>query len=298
MNSKFTYLFMRGVIRFVIILRHNFLSFLTLITVIFMYHIFFVAGTGTAGFLHHLSQANTIRAYLANNNDIIAEEILASVKMLDNVTEAVYYSQKAAKEYAVAHAPKAAGLDSFSEEFFPSFIEITPSNTESNTLDKIVDEAGHITGVDQVSYGKEYMAKFQSISNGAWLFILSITILFALSAIFVVYNTVKLSLYKFREEIKLYSLVGATRPFIAMPYLFGALFLSFFAFIFSYIIFAVSFVPFNMKILIPSGINIYSMPSALYFVISCLIICIIGFFASFASIISFLKQQVSSINED
>ncbi len=297
MNSKLTYLFMRGIIRFVVIIRSSFLSFLTLITVIFMYHVFFTAGTGTAGFLNHLSQANTIRVYLANNNDIIAEEILSSVKVLDNVTNAVYYSQKAAKEYAVAHAPKAAGLDSFSEEFFPSFIEVTPKDTESTTLDKIVDEASHISGVDQVSYGKEYMAKFKSISNGAWMFILTITILFGLSAVFVVYNTIKISLYTFKEEIKLYSLVGATRPFIAVPYLFGALFLSLFAFIFSYIIFAASFLPFNDKILIPSGINIYSMPTGVYFAVSCVIICIIGFFAAFASIVSFLRQ-VSSINDN
>ena len=37
MSSKLTYLFMRGVIRFFTILRSNFLSFLTLITVIFMF---------------------------------------------------------------------------------------------------------------------------------------------------------------------------------------------------------------------------------------------------------------------
>ena len=181
MSSKLTYLFMRGVIRFFVILRSNFLSFLTLTTVIFMYHVFWVAGSGTAGFLNHLSQANTIRVYLANNNDIIAEQILSSIKVLDNVTSAKYYSQKDAKAFAVANAPK----------------------------------AGHIKGVDEVSYGKEYMIKFKAIGRGAWLFITAMSVLFALSAVFVVYNTIKLSLYKYKEEIKLYSLVGATRPFIS-----------------------------------------------------------------------------------
>ena len=297
MNSKLTYLFMRGLLRFAVILRNNFLSFITLITVIFMYHIFWVAGTGTAGFLFFLSQASTIRVYLANNNDIIAEEVLKSIKILDNVSEAKYYSQKDAKAYAVANSPKTAGLKSFAEEFFPSFIEIVPQNTETVTLDKIVDEASHISGVDEVSYGKEYMVKFQAISGGAWLFISLISILFALSAVFVIYNTIKVSLYKFKDEIKLYSLVGATRPFISVPYLFGALFLSIFAYIISYAIFMLAFIPFNNNILIPSGINIYNIPSALYFVISSLVVCLIGVFASQASVVSFLKQ-VSSINED
>ena len=229
--------------------------------------------------------------------EYVEEGYRAEGKILDNVSEAKYYSQKDAKAYAVANSPKTAGLKSFAEEFFPSFIEIVPQNTETVTLDKIVDEASHISGVDEVSYGKEYMVKFQAISGGAWLFISLISILFALSAVFVIYNTIKVSLYKFKDEIKLYSLVGATRPFISVPYLFGALFLSIFAYIISYAIFMLAFIPFNNNILIPSGINIYNIPSALYFVISSLVVCLIGVFASQASVVSFLKQ-VSSINED
>ena len=297
MSSKLVYLFMLGVIRFFYILRSNFLSFLTLVTVIFMYHVFWVAGTGTAGFLSHLSQANTIRVYLANNNDIIAEDILSSILVLDNVSSAKYYSQKDAKAFAVANAPKAAGLESYAEEFFPSFIEIVPTDTVSSTLDKIVEEAGHIKGVDEVSYGKEYMVKFKAIGRGAWIFITAMSILFALSAVFVVYNTIKLSLYKYKEEIKLYSLVGATRPFISVPYLFGAFFLSIFAYLCSVIIFTFSFIPFNSRILMPAGINIYNLPNAYYFILSCVIVCVIGIISAKASVVSFLKQ-VSSINED
>ncbi len=297
MSSKLTYLFMRGVIRFFVILRSNFLSFLTLTTVIFMYHVFWVAGSGTAGFLNHLSQANTIRVYLANNNDIIAEQILSSIKVLDNVTSAKYYSQKDAKAFAVANAPKAATLESFAEEFFPSFIEIYPSDTLEETLDKIVTEAGHLKGVDEVSYGKEYMIKFKAIGRGAWIFITAMSVLFALSAVFVVYNTINLSLYKYKEEIKLYSLVGATRPFISVPYLFGSFFLSLFAYLCSLIIFAAVFIPFNSRILIQAGINIYDVPDIKYFILSCIIVCIIGVISARASVISFLKQ-VSSINED
>ena len=297
MSSKLTYLFMRGVIRFFVILRSNFLSFLTLTTVIFMYHVFWVAGSGTAGFLNHLSQANTIRVYLANNNDIIAEQILSSIKVLDNVTSAKYYSQKDAKAFAVANAPKAATLESFAEEFFPSFIEIYPSDTLEETLDKIVTEAGHIKGVDEVSYGKEYMIKFKAIGRGAWLFITAMSVLFALSAVFVVYNTIKLSLYKYKEEIKLYSLVGATRPFISVPYLFGSFFLSLFEYLSRLIIFEPVFIAFNSRILIKARINIYDVPDIKYFILSCIIVCIIGVISARASVISFLKQ-VSSINED
>lgn len=141
------------------------------------------------------------------------------------------------------------------------------------------------------------MVKFKAIGRGAWLFITAMSILFALSAVFVVYNTIKVSLYKYKEEIKLYSLVGATRPFISVPYLFGAFFLSLFAYICSVIIFAAAFIPFNSHILVQAGINIYNMPDIKYFILSCIIVCLIGVISAKASVVSFLKQ-VSSINED
>ena len=181
--------------------------------------------------------------------------------MIDNVTDAKYYSQKDAKAFAVANAPKAASLKSFAEEFFPSFIEIYPSDILEETLDKIVAEAGHIKGVDEVSYGKEYMVKFIAIGRGAWLFITAMSVLFAFSAVFVVYNTVKLSYIR------------------------------------SLVIFAAAFIPFNSRILVQAGINIYNIPDMKYFILSCITVCIICVLSAKASVVSFLKQ-VSSINEN
>lgn len=297
MSSKIIYLFMRGVFRFISILRNNILSFVTLVTILFMYNVFWVAGNGTSSFLNHLSNTSTVRAYLVSDNAIVADEIMSTIKSMDNISSCRFYSSKDAKEFALKYAPKSVGLENISEELFPSFIEIIPADNSEEVLNKITENVSFIEGIDDVSYGKEYMAKFKSVGRGAWLFIVSMTILFGLAVIFVVYNTVKLSLYKFKDEIKLYSLVGATRPFISIPYFFASLLLSFFSFIVSFIIFTTIFIPFNSNVLNSAGINIFSIPSTSYFVTLFVAVGVISVISAQASVVSFLKQ-VSSINED
>lgn len=297
MRGNFTYLFMRGVLRFASLLRNNFLSFVTLATALFIYHIFWVAGTGSAGFLNHISNAGTVRVYLNGDNEIIAGDIINILKSMENVADAKYFSPKDAKSFAVASAPKAAGLKSFAEEFFPAFIEVKVYDSSEAALDMIVEGAARLKGVDEASYGREYMEKFRAIGRGAWIFIAAMSVLFAMSAVFVLYNTVKLSLYKFKDEIKLYSLVGATRTFISVPYLIGGFFMGFFSFIVSLIVFTAVFMPFNSHVLIKAGINIFTMPDILYFAVCCAAVCLISVLSSGAGVASFLKQ-VSSINED
>lgn len=297
MGSKVVYLFMRGVFRFISILKNNILSFITLITILFMYNVFWVAGNGTSSFLNHLSNTSAVRAYLVSDNAIVADEIMSVIKSMDNVSTCRFYSPKDAKDFALKYAPKSIGLENISEELFPSFIEIVPAESSEDILNKISENVSFIEGVEDVSYGKEYMAKFKSVGRGAWLFIVSMTVLFGLAVIFVVYNTVKLSLYKFKEEIKLYSLVGATRPFISIPYFFASLLLSFFSFIISLLLFIMIFTPFNENILKGAGINIFELPSTMYFVILYIAVGIISVISAQASVVSFLKQ-VSSINED
>lgn len=296
MNSKGLYLFMRGISKFIHLIRSNFLSFTTIITILFIYHIFFVMGMGSASFLSHVASSHTIRAYLNIENAVLADNVINEIKSLAAIESMKYYSQKESKEFAIKNAPRAAGLSSFSEEFFPPFIEIIPVDKSIKALEALAEKVSKLSGVDEASFGKEYVAKFLSISRGAWAFIIATSVLFALALIFIIYSSVRICLYRFRQEIQLYNLVGATKPFIMLPYIFAGLLLTLFAFILSVILFYLAFIPFNTMLLIPSGINIFSPPSALYFFILLGAVLLITLLASSRSVARFLRQ-VSSINE-
>ena len=222
MSNKVFFLLMRGFGMFLREFKVSVLSLITLCALMFVYHIICTVGVGTAGFLAHIAQVTTIRAYLSDNVKE-PEKITSQLAAIEGVIGTKYYSPKDAKAFVIENAPNIAGMQSFAEEFFPAFVELTPvESSNENLLEQIEKDALKITGVDVVSYGKEFMSRFIMVSRGSWLFIMAISCLFAFAAAFTVFNTVKLSLYKFKEEIKLYSLVGGTRPFISVPYIFSS----------------------------------------------------------------------------
>lgn len=298
MNNKSIYLLMRGIGRFFKDFKPNVISLITLCTLIFVYHIFYALGDGASAFLRHISEVQNVRAYLHAGAVENNAEIRTEISGIKGVAKTAYFSSADAKAYVVENAPNMGGIQSFAEEFFPAFIEIIPTDRrDQKSLDIIVAETSKIKGIENVSYGKDVMTKFLNVGRGATTFIVIISILFTISTAFVLYNTVKLSLYKFREEIKLYALVGATQSFISVPFVVSAVLTGFFAFFVGSTFFYFGLLFFNSKILLPAGINILTKPSLIYFGYFFVCVCIVSFFAASTSVKSFLGK-VSSVNED
>lgn len=298
MNNKALYLVMRGIGRFMLDFKPNMVSLITLCTLIFVYHILFAAGGGASAFLKHVAEVKSVRAYIQLNAASDYNNILSNIYSINGVSSAIYFSPADAKRYVEENAPNIGGLKSFSEEFFPAFIEITPRNSNDQTsIDNIASAASKIAGIESVSYGKEVMTRFLNVSRGATVFMLILSALFTISVTFVIYNTVKLSLYKFRDEIKLYALVGATRSFITIPFAVSALLVGLTAFSIGSICFYAGLVFFNGQILYPAGINAMNLPGIMYFVYFFAFVCLVAFLAALSSVKSFLRR-VSSINED
>ncbi len=296
-NNKFVFIFFRGLGYFFAGFKRNIFTLLTIATLIFVYHIFFTTGVGTAKFLSHISQANAVRVYLKTGAELDIDKTIEQYKTISGVRDVTYTTPAEAKQFVIENAPTVVGLQALSDEFFPAYFELyTDNGTNDDLMDDIVKEAT-IPEAESVSYGKDYISKFSRISFGASMFITFISMLFALSISFVIFNTVKLSLFRFKDEIKLYGLVGATRMFISVPYIIEAFFNALTAFLFSTAVFVATFALFNSSILQSSGINVFTMPSATYFIIVLLLICVMSTLAAAVSVVSFLRR-VSSVNED
>lgn len=74
-------------------------------------------------------------------------------------------------------------------------------------------------GIEQVFYGQNWLKNFLSLCRIFKLLTFAIGGLIFLASAFIVYNTVKLTVYSRREEIGIMKLVGATDGFIRIPFL-------------------------------------------------------------------------------
>ncbi|NLI78839.1 MAG: ABC transporter permease [Candidatus Riflebacteria bacterium] len=73
--------------------------------------------------------------------------------------------------------------------------------------------------VESVGYGEEAFRQFQGLSQLLWIGSVLVIILLGLSSLFIVYNTVRLTLFMRREEVVIMKLVGATNWFIRWPFI-------------------------------------------------------------------------------
>lgn len=112
-------------------------------------------------------------------------------------------------------------LQGMAKDFLPASFEIRLKETFRNTagVRQVVERLRQDKAFSDLSYGQEWLERFEaflSLLRTAGL-ILGGFLLFA--ALFIVSNTIKLTLYARREELEVMALVGGTPAFIKTPFL-------------------------------------------------------------------------------
>jgi len=112
-------------------------------------------------------------------------------------------------------------LEGVRPEVLPTSLEITLKRSSRDTLsvEKFVTSLKRIPGISEVQYGEEWVRRFNLFLNFMRLLGALLGAFLVVAVIFIVSNTIKLTIYARRDELEVMSLVGATRFFIKAPYL-------------------------------------------------------------------------------
>jgi cell division transport system permease protein len=148
---------------------------------------------------------------------------LRNVIMTLQGTDTVGYVSKdeALKRFRARLKGQEALLDGVPSEILPASLEIRLKQAyrTSDAVMAYVARLKKIPTISEVQYGEEWVRRFNAFMNfmrfaGALLggFI-------ALAVLFIISNTIKITIYSRREEVELLELVGATRFFIKVPFL-------------------------------------------------------------------------------
>ena len=148
--------------------------------------------------------------------------LLEELAAFPEVATAVYISPSEAMErFAARLGDDAALLEGVTDGLLPASIELSleSSARDSAGVERVVERLEQRLAVDDLRYGQEWldhfnrfvgMLKFVSLILGGFL-------LFA--ALFIVSNTIKLTLFARRDELEIMALVGATMRFIKVPFM-------------------------------------------------------------------------------
>jgi len=175
----------------------------------------------------NLQEKVDVSAYF--KTDISESDILAiksELESLDNVKRVEYVSaDQALTEFKDRHAGDAIIQDSLAElEFNPLQASLNIKAGDPSQFASIVQflETNKFRSViDKINFyeNEKVLARLQSISGGIqnWGFIM--TMMLAVIAVLVTFNTIRLTIYNQRQEIEIMKLVGGSNWHIKAPYL-------------------------------------------------------------------------------
>lgn len=99
-------------------------------------------------------------------------------------------------------------------------IILRPAGGFSDT-EKMVAKLRQVPVIDEVVYGSEWVERAQSIIKLFRLFGLACLLVTLAVIIFLISNTIKLVIYARRDEIAIMQLVGASDPYVKVPFIIG-----------------------------------------------------------------------------
>jgi len=150
------------------------------------------------------------------------EEIASIIKGLPGAEITAYISKKQAEADLIAALGEQAGLlEGITSNPLPASYEIAFKNVKNDQADpqdiKVLLE--QLEGVDEVQYSEQWLERFEDLLYILKLGGLIVAGLFSVAVLFIITNTIKLTIYSRREEIEIFKLVGATDWFVKMPFL-------------------------------------------------------------------------------
>jgi len=112
-------------------------------------------------------------------------------------------------------------LEGVSADILPSSFEITLKKDfrSTDSVNLYVSRLKHVQGIGEVQYGEEWVKKFLTFFQFVRIVGLMIAGFLVLAVLFIVSNTIKLTVLARHDELEILALVGATPFFIKAPFL-------------------------------------------------------------------------------
>jgi len=128
---------------------------------------------------------------------------------------------EAFKRFAARLRGQETLLEGVRSDILPTSFEISlkRENRETRGVEAFVASLKGIQGITEVQYGEEWVRRFNTFLNFMRLVGALLGGFLVVAVVFIVSNTIKLTIYSRRDELEVMALVGATRFFIKAPFL-------------------------------------------------------------------------------
>jgi cell division transport system permease protein len=168
-------------------------------------------------------QSLSVSVYLQDSLDENSKkQIEAAIKNIPGAVLKEFISkEEALKELSDALGSQSGFLNDITNNPLPASFEVVFKNVHKNNFDpkRFKMDLEKLPGVAEVQFSEQWLERFAGFLAALKLVSIIIGGFLALAVLFIVTNTIKLTIYSRRDEIEIYKLVGATDWFVKVPFL-------------------------------------------------------------------------------
>jgi cell division transport system permease protein len=193
------------------ITRNNSLFLLSLLVTsisLFLVSLFALVTVNLYYFLNILDEKIEIIVFLDENADF--ESLKSNILKINGVKDVIFISSDQALKNLQEDNPLPASLR----------IKLEAKFRTANGLNEISSKIMLLRGTKETIYGGELVDQLKKITHIITVFDLGLLIIIIFSLIFVIFQTIKLTIFARSTEIEIMKLVGASNSFIAIPFTF------------------------------------------------------------------------------
>ncbi|MBJ6726338.1 permease-like cell division protein FtsX [Geomesophilobacter sediminis] len=221
--GKFGYFWARALTNFK---QNLFVSMVTVATItlaLLLTSLFLLVYVNLQGMAEGWSEKVQITAYFDKEPTPLAAAALRTrVEAIPGTKKVRYVSQEeAVQRFRKRLKGQESLLEGITADVLPSSFEITldRDHRDGAELDRYVKALKKVAGIGEVQYGEEWVKRFNTFMNFVRIVGAVLGTFLALAVLFIVSNTIKLTVYARKEELEVLGLVGATRFFMKAPFL-------------------------------------------------------------------------------
>jgi len=200
--------------------NHWVLGLLTLVTAGVMFWILGITtlfSLNMENLLSRLESELVVQAYLVKDNTLNVDEIAGKIQGLEYVHAMKIYSPSdSLAKLQEKMGSQSKALDMIGDNPIPYNFEIHVNS--ASDVEPLVKELRSMPEVEDIVYAGLVVKRVNALSRISSRAALAMFVLSVVITALVVYNTIHISLYSRRDEIAIMYLVGATRSYIATPF--------------------------------------------------------------------------------
>lgn len=282
---------------------------LTLATVFVLVSCLVIVGSGTLIYLNItkaldvIGAQNVIMVFIEDGSSQEQMDALkAQLLELDNVSDVEFVANEDAFERQKAeYGEKAVLLEGLTADILPDAYKVTVKDLEQ--FDATADTIKSLEYVLQIRENSELAGKIASIRNAVSYVCIGVVAILFFVSLFIVSNTIRITIYNRRLEISIMKAVGATNMFIRWPFIVEGMLLGVFSAVIAlaveYGLYSVACIWLSdVMAMIGGSVVAFVDYIGLIFAIFMFIGIFIGSFGSLISLNKYLKEHNNVVEND